>query len=209
MTRYKALVVDFGGVLTSSLNESMQRFAQSHGIEVQHLVRAALSAYMGGEDALVTDFETGKTSEDDFAVAFSARLKDYSGVEVAHAGLVDRLFETLELEEDMFDLVERARAGGYKTALLSNSWGMGLYPLERIQALFDVVVISGEVGLRKPDQAIFALTVDKLGLAPPECVFVDDHPGHLKAAREAGMATVLHKDPAQSIPEVEALLSLT
>jgi len=91
MTRYKALVVDFGGVLTSSLNESMQRFAQSHGIEVQHLVRAALSAYMGGEDALVTDFETGKTSEDDFAVAFSARLKDYSGVEVAHAGLVDRL----------------------------------------------------------------------------------------------------------------------
>jgi putative hydrolase of the HAD superfamily len=209
MTRYKALVVDFGGVLTSSLNESMQRFAQSHGIEVQHLVRAALSAYMGGEDALVTDFETGKTSEDDFAVAFSARLKDYSGVEVAHAGLVDRLFETLELEEDMFDLVERARAGGYKTALLSNSWGMGLYPLERIQALFDVVVISGEVGLRKPDQAIFALTVDKLGLASPECVFVDDHPGHLKAAREAGMATVLHKDPAQSIPEVEALLSLT
>ncbi len=209
MTRYKALVVDFGGVLTSSLNESMQRFAQSHGIEVQHLVRAALSAYMGGEDALVTDFETGKTSEDDFAVAFSARLKDYSGVEVAHAGLVDRLFETLEVEEDMFDLVERARAGGYKTALLSNSWGMGLYPLERIQALFDVVVISGEVGLRKPDQAIFALTVDKLGLASPECVFVDDHPGHLKAAREAGMATVLHKDPAQSIPEVEALLSLT
>jgi len=70
-------------------------------------------------------------------------------------------------------------------------------------------VISGEVGLRKPDQAIFALTVDKLGLASPECVFVDDHPGHLKAAREAGMATVLHKDPAQSIPEVEALLSLT
>lgn len=209
MTPYKALVIDFGGVLTSSLNEAMQKFAQNHGIEMQHLVRAALSAYMGSEDTLVTDFEIGKMSEDDFAVAFSARLKDYSGVEIAHDGLVDRLFEALELEEDMFDLVERVRAEGYKTALLSNSWGMGLYPLERLQALFDVVVISGEVGLRKPDPAIFTLTVDKLGLAPSECIFVDDHPGHLKAAREAGMATVLHKDPGQSVQEVEALLSLT
>ena len=71
------------------------------------------------------------------------------------------------------------------------------------------MVISGEVGLRKPDPDIFKLTVDKLGLEAAACVFVDDHPGHLKAAQEAGMTTVLHKSPAQSIPEVEALLNLT
>jgi HAD superfamily hydrolase (TIGR01509 family) len=86
---------------------------------------------------------------------------------------------------------------------------MGLYPIDRLRALFDVVVISAEVGLRKPDAEIFALTVAKLGLAAEVCIFVDDHPGHLKAAQEAGMTTVLHKAPAQSIHEVEALLGLT
>jgi putative hydrolase of the HAD superfamily len=209
MSTYEALVVDFGGVMTTSLENAMASFAASNGIEMQHLVRAALSAYMGAEDDLVTGFETGHISEGDFSVAFAARLREYSGVDVEHSGLVAGLFEALDLEEDMFELVKRAKSAGYKTALLSNSWGMGLYPIDRIRALFDVVVISGEVGLRKPDPDIFKLTVDKLGVRAEACVFVDDHPGHLKAAQEAGMTTVLHKAPAQSISEVEALLSLT
>jgi len=209
VSKYKALVIDFGGVMTTSLQNAMAAFAMSKGIELQDLVRAALSAYMGNEDDLVTDFETGRLSEADFSVAFAARLEEYSGVHVEHGGLVAGLFEALDLEEDMFELVERSKSGGYKTALLSNSWGMGLYPIDRIRELFDVVVISGEVGLRKPDPAIFKLTVDKLGLEAASCVFVDDHPGHLKAALEAGMTTVLHKSPAQSITEVEALLDLT
>jgi putative hydrolase of the HAD superfamily len=209
MSRYEALVIDFGGVMTTSLQNAMAAFAMSKGIELQDLVRAALSAYMGNEDDLVIDFETGRLSEADFSVAFAARLEEYSGVHVEHDGLVAGLFEALDLEEDMFELVERSKSGGYKTALLSNSWGMGLYPIDRIRELFDVVVISGEVGLRKPDPAIFKLTVDKLGLEAASCVFVDDHPGHLKAALEAGMTTVLHKSPPQSITEVEALLDLT
>lgn len=209
MSRYEALVIDFGGVLTTSLENAMAAFASAKGIEVQHLVRAALSAYMGAEDELVTGFETGRISEDDFSVAFAARLREYSGVDIGHGGLVPSLFEALDLEEDMFELVERAKSRGYKAALLSNSWGMGLYPIDRIRELFDVVVISGEVGLRKPDPDIFKLTVAELGIEADACVFVDDHPGHLKAAREAGMTTVLHKTPAQSIPEVETLLALT
>jgi epoxide hydrolase-like predicted phosphatase len=209
VSRYHALVIDFGGVMTTSLENAMAAFAMAKGIEMQHLVRAALSAYMGAEDELVTDFEMGRISEVDFSVAFAARLEEYSGVHVEHDGLVAELFEALDLEEIMFELVERAKSGGYRTALLSNSWGMGLYPIDRIRELFDVVVISGEVGLRKPDPDIYKLTVDKLGLEAEACVFVDDHPGHLKAAQEAGMTTVLHKSPAQSIPEVEALLGLT
>jgi putative hydrolase of the HAD superfamily len=209
VSKYEALVVDFGGVMTTSLENAMAAFAMKNGIEMQHLVRAALGAYTRAEDDLVTDFEKGRISEADFSVAFAARLSEYSGVDVEQSGLVAGLFEVLDLEEDMFDLVERAKGGGYRTALLSNSWGMGLYPIDRIRALFDVVVISGEVGLRKPDPEIFELTMAKLGLNADVCVFVDDHPGHLKAAQEAGMTTVLHKAPAQSIPEVEALLGLT
>ena len=72
--------------------------------------------------------------------------------------------------------------------------------------MFDVVVISGEVGLRKPDPDIFTLTTEKLGLDADRCVFVDDHPGHLKAALDAGMTTVLHRTPAETIAELEDLL---
>lgn len=206
--RYDALVVDFGGVLTTPLQEAMFRFAEEAGIEPHHLARAALGGYMGGEDSLVFGFETGKTSQEEFTKAFAERLREESGIEVEPASLIPRLFGGLELEESMFTAVERARAGGLKTALLSNSWGTELYPRDRMTPIFDVMVISGEVGLRKPDPAIFELTTDRLGVAPGACVFVDDHPGHLTAAAEAGMTTVLHREPARTIAELESLLGL-
>ena len=109
----------------------------------------------------------------------------------------------------MFDAVGAAKRAGFKTALLSNSWGVSSYPRERLAAIMDVIVISGEVGMRKPDPAIFSFTTDKLGLVAELCVFVDDHPGHLKAAQEVGMTTVLHREPAQSIAELEALLGVS
>jgi putative hydrolase of the HAD superfamily len=207
--RYRALVVDFGGVLTTSLQEAMVEFAQDAGIELQHLARAALGGYMGADDPLVFDFETGRISEPDFTVAFARRLREESGVEVEPHDLVPRMFGRLRLEEDMLAAVAAARAAGLKTCLLSNSWGTTLYPRERLDPLFDVSVISGEVGLRKPDPAIFTLTIERLGVPGSECVFVDDHPGHLTSAAEAGMTTVLHREPARTIAELESLLGLT
>lgn len=209
MTAYRALVVDFGGVLTTPLQEAMFRFAEQAGIEPHHLARAALGGYMGSEDSLVFGFETGAVSQEDFTKAFAERLRQESGVEVEAESLVDRLFGGLDLEESMFTAVERARAQGLKTGLLSNSWGTSLYPRERLDPIFDVQVISGEVGLRKPDPAIFELTTDRLGLPAEACVFVDDHPGHLTSAAEAGMTTVLHRDPARTIAELESLLGLS
>ena len=208
MSDYGALIVDFGGVLTTPLQEAMFRFAEEAGIEPHHLARAALGGYMGSEDSLVFGFETGKTSEEDFTRAFAERLREESGVEVEPETLIGRLFGGLELEESMFTAVERARGHGLKTALLSNSWGTELYPRDRMAPIFDVMVISGEVGLRKPDPAIFELTTGRLGIEASKCVFVDDHPGHLQSAAEAGMTTVLHRDPARTIAELEGLLGL-
>ena len=208
MTRYEALVVDFGGVLTTPLQVAMLEFAQDAGIELQDLARAALGGYMGSEDSLVFGFETGRISEEDFTAAFVERLRDESGVEVDPNGLITRLFGGLRLEETMLEAVGAVRAAGLKTGLLSNSWGTTLYPRERLDPLFDVTVISGEVGLRKPDPAIFELTTRRLGVAPGACVFVDDHPGHLASASEAGMTTVLHRAPAGTIAELESLLGL-
>ena len=145
-----ALIIDFGGVLTTPLQDAMAVFAESQGIELQDLVRVALGLYTGTEDRLVHDFETGAISEEDFAKGFAARLQEASGVRVSPEGLVQRMF-AVDLEEDMLSAVGAVKAAGFKTALLSNSWGSSLYPRARLAVLFDALVISGEVGMRKPD----------------------------------------------------------
>jgi putative hydrolase of the HAD superfamily len=208
MNSFDALIVDFGGVLTTPLQDAMVRFAAESGIELQDFVRAALGVYSGGDDELVVEFETGRISEDEFARGFAKRLKEHTGKDFAPQGLVRRIFSGIELEEEMLDAVDLTRAAGLKTGLLSNSWGTSLYPLERIKGLFDAIVISGDVGLRKPDPAIFEMTASRLGVPPDRCVFVDDHPAHLESASGLGMATVLHRSPAQTISELEGLLRI-
>lgn len=205
---YEALVVDFGGVLTTPLQDSFVTFAEALGIELQDLVRVALRAYTGDDDPLVVGFETGTIPENEFAIEFAQRIAQETGVEVDPERLIGEMFGGMRLEEGMFDAVAAAKKAGFKTGLLSNSWGMSGYPRERLAEVMDVVVISAEVGMRKPDPEIFRLTTDKLGVASAACVFVDDHPGHLKAAQQTGMTTVLHREPAQSIAELEALLGV-
>jgi putative hydrolase of the HAD superfamily len=205
---FDALIVDFGGVLTTPLDRSMVAFADAEGIELEHLVRAALGAYAGERDDLVTRFETGKISESDFAAAFAARLGELSGKEISAEGLVRRIFGGLRLEEDMLRAIAAVRDAGFKTGLLSNSWGVDYYPIERLRPLFDALVISGEVGMRKPDPDIYHLATERLGVAAQRCVFVDDHPGHLKAAQEVGMTTVLHRGPEHTLTELEGILGL-
>lgn len=209
MSDHKALVVDFGGVLTTPLQESFVLFADSLGIELQDLVRVALKAYTGDTNPLVVAFETGTLSDEEFSRQFALRLSEETGVQVDAERLVERMFGGMRLEEGMLDAVAAAKRHGFKTALLSNSWGLSSYPRERLGEIMDVIVISGEVGMRKPDPEIFTFTTEKLGLPAEACIFVDDHPGHLKAAQEAGMTTVLHRTPAQTIPELEALLGVS
>jgi putative hydrolase of the HAD superfamily len=185
----------------------MVAFAEDVGIDLQDLVRVALGAYTGEQDDLVTDFETGQISEEQFSQAFAARLATVAPGPVDPTDLVRRMFQ-VELEEPMLAAVARARSEGIKTALLSNSWGAGLYPRDRLEGLFEAIVISGEVGLRKPDPAIFRLTLQRLTLPAEACVFVDDHPGHLAVARDEGLTTVLHRSPRETIAELESLLGL-
>ena len=208
MGSFDALIVDYGGVLTTSIQDSMQVFANEEGIELQDLARIALAAYVEGDDDLVTAFETGRMSEEDFSLEFAQRLAMATGKEIDPERFVARMFGGVRLEEGMLDTVATTRAAGYKTALLSNSWGLGGYPRERFKDLFDVVVISAEVGMRKPQPEIFRFTTDKLDVEASRCVFVDDHPGHLKAAMAEGMTTVLHRNPAETIPQLQELFEV-
>lgn len=208
MTDYRSLIVDFGGVLTTPLGDAMAQFAEERGIDLQDLVRVALAAYHGQDDDLVVRFEKGELAEPEFALEFAQRLTQVTGRQVEADGLLHGLLGSLRMEEDMVEAVRLARGAGIKTALLSNSWGLELYPREVLQDICDVIVISGEVGMRKPDPEIFTHTTDELGLQPEVCIFVDDHPGHLKTASDVGMRTVLHRSPAETIPELERLLEM-
>ncbi|HEY7874235.1 MAG TPA: HAD family phosphatase [Actinomycetota bacterium] len=208
MSEFKALIVDFGGVLTTPLQDAMAGYAESLGIELQDLVRVALRAYAGEDDNLVTGFETGRVPEDEFAVAFAERLSEVTPKPVDPGTVVDGLFAGMSLEDDMFEAVAAARAHGLRTGLLSNSWSLRHYPRKLMDGAFDSLVISGEVGLRKPEPAIYRLAVERLGVTAKECVFVDDHPGHLKAALDEGMTTVLHRTPVQTRAELRELLGI-
>lgn len=95
-----------------------------------------------------------------------------------------------------------------RTGLVSNSWGTRRYPRELLEDLFDGVVISGEVGIRKPAPEIYALGAESVGLEPRDCVFVDDLPFNLEPARELGMAVVHHVSPPDTIAELERVLGL-
>jgi epoxide hydrolase-like predicted phosphatase len=194
------LIVDYGGVLTTDVFASFQAFCAAEGLPpdtVRDRFRGDLEAR-----ALLEDLETGALDVAGFEPRFAALL------EVESERLIERLFGGMEPDAAMIDGVRAARRGGARTGLLSNSWGAATsYDRVLLDDLFDAVVISSEVGLRKPDPAIYALAAERVGLEPAACVFVDDLPGNLKPARAIGMATVLHRgEAAATLAEVRTLL---
>ena len=95
------------------------------------------------------------------------------------------------------------------TGLISNSWGVDRYDHDLLGRLFTATVISGDVGLRKPDPEIYLLGAERIDRLPEECVFVDDLGGNLKPAAALGMATVRHRSAGETIPQLEELLGLS
>jgi putative hydrolase of the HAD superfamily len=94
------------------------------------------------------------------------------------------------------------------TGLLSNSWGGGDYPRDLFPEIFDAVVISGEVGMRKPEPQIFLHAAQLLGLEPQQCIFIDDLEANVTAAEETGFTGVLHRGAAATAERVSELLDL-
>ncbi len=203
------LLVDFGGVLTTSVTRSFRAFCTEMGLPPNLAKEAFLEAYSSHEgNGPVHRMETGEITVDEFAVGLAEVMSKRAGVEVSHEGLVQKLFALMELDEAMFGAVAAARRAGVKTGLLSNSWGVENYPRDRFGELFDVLVISGEVGLRKPDPAIFDLAAQRLGLPAEACVFIDDLDKNIIAAEAAGMTGILHRDAETTIPQMAELLDL-
>jgi len=200
---HRALLVDWGGVLTSDVFAGFKIFCEQEGIDPMR-VRDLFAADPRGREALV-ELEIGEIDERQFEVRLAALLElDEERV----PGLVDRVFGSIVAEEAIFEALRIARANGIRTGLLSNSWGIERYPHDLLPELFDAVVISGQEGVRKPDQAIYEVAIERLGVPASEIVFVDDLPGNLKPARELGMTTVHHTSAADTLDQLEQHFAL-
>ena len=197
----RGLLVDWGGVMTTNLLASFSAFCRSEGLDPSALAGVFRSNPQARE--LLFGFEEGRIGEAEFEHGLAQLL----GVASAQ-GLIDRLFAGSTLEEAMVYAVRAAREAGVRTGLISNSWGTNRYPHDLLGELFEGVVLSGDVGVRKPAPRIYELGAKAIELAPGACVFVDDLPFNLPPAESLGMATVHHTSAQSTIDELERLLGL-
>jgi epoxide hydrolase-like predicted phosphatase len=189
-------VFDYGGVLTSPVRDSIAAWLDRDAIDpasFSRTIRAWLSR-SAPDDTPIRRLEIGELSTAEFDALFAAELIGKNGCAVAPEDLLKGLFAQMRPNPVMFDLVQDLKDAGIRVALLSNSWG-NTYPRELIDALFDLVVISGEVGMRKPNPDIFTHTLDLLDARPDRVVFIDDAEPNTDGAARLGMHTVLHTDP--------------
>lgn len=212
MPDLRALVVDWGGVLTEPLQGAIAAWAEVDGIPVERYVevmRGWLGNHQGdlARDNPVAALERGEIEVPHFEDQLASRLVEVTGRPVQARGLLQRMFAEFEHAPAMAALVLRARRAGLRTGLLSNSWG-NEYPREGWDEMFDAVVISGEVGMRKPEPEIFAHVLGLLGVRADQTVFVDDLTHNVKAAEELGLVAVHHTSYAETAEELERLFGI-
>jgi putative hydrolase of the HAD superfamily len=190
-----AVVLDWGGVLTVSVPTFVGDWLRDENID-RTRYGATMRAWMGSEalpDNPVALLETGALSVAEFEGLLAAELVTMDGGEIASAGLLRRMFGSAVTDPAMVELVRGIRASGVRTVLLSNSWGEG-YPADLLLELFDALVISGRIGLRKPDPRIFQHTLEQIALPADRCVFFDDMQVNVDAALAVGLHAFRHTD---------------
>jgi len=207
----EAVISDFGGVLTTPLLASFAAVQDRTGIPMEALGKAMLRiADRDGEHPLY-ELERGRLAESDFLAVLAGELEaDLGHVPELHR-FSEIYFEALHPNEPMIELMRAARDGGRRMALLTNNvreWEPRWRTMLPVDEIFDVVVDSAFVGMRKPEPGIYELTLERLdGIAAECCLFVDDVDVNCDAARELGLQAVHFRSNEQAIPEIRAALS--
>ena len=233
----RGIITDWGGVLTTPILTTVRSWIEADGIDwvsYRDTMRSWVAqAYDSGAEDEPEDepenepgnepgnepenehspnpihaLERGECSGAEFEQILAARLLRVDGAAVAAEGLLRRMFAASLPVPAMYDTIRTLRAAGFSTALLSNSWGCDEYPRADFPGLFDTVVLSGEVGMRKPEKEIFLHAAETLGLAPAECVFIDDMEANVAAAQACGMTGVLHTETGGTAKALQDLLGV-
>ena len=182
------LVLDWGGVLTTPVQGAFDSWLAAAQIEPDSFMRV-MREFHDTADSPLHRRERGEITVNELEQALAPRLVTLAGQPVSADGLLAKMFEYLEPNNAMLEVVELAREYGWKTAVLSNAWDGDHYAADLL-AQFDAVVLSDLAGVRKPDLVAYEAIIEALGVAAEDCVFVDDMRRNVVAAREAGMQAV-------------------
>ncbi|GGI08268.1 HAD-IA family hydrolase [Egicoccus halophilus] len=207
MSAQRGLLLDYGGVLTPPVGQSFAVFEAEHGIPPGQTFELLVAASRDADGGLIGSVERGELSVEDFDGRLRQLLYD-AGHDLVDGALVERMFAGLRPAGELWDVARRARAAGVRVGLLSNSWGTAMYPRALVDEHFEVQVISGEVGMRKPEPGIYALALDRLGIPAGRVAFVDDLAFNLRPAETLGMRAIHHVDDDTTIAALEEHLGM-
>ncbi|WP_328346923.1 HAD family phosphatase [Streptomyces violaceus] len=201
-----AVLVDFGGVITSSVLRAFTDFGATLGVDP----RLPLDLLRRDEASrtLLTDHERGRIDAEAFERGFAERLRAHGATVVAE-GLTARMQAGMSIDQDMIALLGDLRAAGRPVALVSNSFGTGTYDGVELASLADVIVISAEVGIRKPSRRIYAIACERLGIDPEQAVMIDDLRQNLDGAARIGIGGVLHTSAADTRRQLAERFAIT
>jgi putative hydrolase of the HAD superfamily len=211
---FRGVITDWHGVLTPPLLATVRAWVETDGIDWDSYVAVVRQWVAEAYDATgnpnpIHALERGEWSGPEFEQVLAPRLLRLDGQAVTAEGLLHRMFAAGPPLPAMYGMIRKLRGAGLRTALLSNSWGCEEYPRADFPGLFDAVVLSGEVGMRKPEQEIFCYAAQTLGLDPAECVFIDDMAPNVAAAQACGMTAVLHTEPEATAKALQDLLGVS
>jgi len=206
----KAVISDFGGVVTLPLIEGFKRAHAEIGVPIEALAAAMkLTASRNPEPPLWT-LERGQLSEPDFLKGLQDALTEITGRPVSLDGYGARLMGELEPNEPLLARYRELRARGIRLAILTNNvreWHDIWRTAFDIDALFELVVDSAFEGTRKPEPRIYEITLERLGLEARDCAFIDDVDANVTAANELGLHGIHFRTTDQVIAELDALES--
>ena len=206
----EAVIFDFGGVITSSPFDAFARFETERGLPADIIRRTNAANHL--ENAWAK-FERAEVDLDAFDKLFAAESLAL-GAEVRGRDVLPLL--SGDLRPEMVEALRRIKAK-FKTGCITNNLpnnaigsasGRTLYVAE-VMTLFDHVIESAKIGLRKPDPRIYQMMIETLGVDPKNCVYLDDLGVNLKPARAMGMTTIKVLSGAQAIADLEAATGLT
>lgn len=204
------VISDYGGVLTSPLAGAFVQVNARHSLPEGALGAAMARAGERVGKQLLFELECGRIAEAEFLALLGAQLSADLEREVDLSQFSEHYFAGLEPNAPMIEELQAVRADGYRMALLTNNvveWGPRWRPMIPVDELFDDVVDSAHVGLRKPDPEIYVMAYERLGVTPEECVFVDDFLVNCEAAEALGMTAVRLVDTPGAIAELRQVLA--
>ena len=207
--RIEAVISDFGGVLTTPLIESFMAFQDHTGISPEVLGKAMQASAGDDNENPLFKLERGEITEAAFIEQIADALEPLLGHRPEMHRFKEIYFEALNPNPEMIDLMRELKESDYRMAMLTNNvreWEPLWRSMLPVDEIFETVVDSGFVGCRKPESRIYAMTLERIGIAPEACLFVDDVKVNCEGAERAGINAVHFRDNEQAIPEIRGAL---